>query len=182
MLPDHYGYLSLFCVTAGSAYIYVCILISTAGQACICMLLQVVLKVMANEMTHEEFLANSGCHAWSFKSGCLFCFVFCTGSSQRRHSSMARIHSMTIEAPITKVMHHNWCSWCQTIIPFWEYTWICFWNTVAETLSTASGLSRSARCNDCRSLPLHHWPLHHSPLHHFFPRYCSEWLGGSMKW
>ncbi|XP_074090051.1 high affinity cAMP-specific and IBMX-insensitive 3',5'-cyclic phosphodiesterase 8A isoform X3 [Macrotis lagotis] len=28
-----------------------------------------------------------------------------TGSSQRRHSSMARIHSMTIEAPITKVIN-----------------------------------------------------------------------------
>lgn len=32
-----------------------------------------------------------------------FVFFILTGSSQRRHSSMARIHSMTIEAPITKV-------------------------------------------------------------------------------
>uniref|UniRef100_A0A8C9WCQ4 Phosphodiesterase n=1 Tax=Scleropages formosus TaxID=113540 RepID=A0A8C9WCQ4_SCLFO len=32
-------------------------------------------------------------------------FCLLAGSSQRRHSSMARIHSMTIEAPITKVIN-----------------------------------------------------------------------------
>uniref|UniRef100_A0A672NX79 Phosphodiesterase n=1 Tax=Sinocyclocheilus grahami TaxID=75366 RepID=A0A672NX79_SINGR len=37
--------------------------------------------------------------------GCFQIFLCLAGSSQRRHSSMARIHSMTIEAPITKVIN-----------------------------------------------------------------------------
>uniref|UniRef100_A0A9J8AMT8 Phosphodiesterase n=1 Tax=Cyprinus carpio carpio TaxID=630221 RepID=A0A9J8AMT8_CYPCA len=37
--------------------------------------------------------------------GCFHMILCLAGSSQRRHSSMARIHSMTIEAPITKVIN-----------------------------------------------------------------------------
>lgn len=56
------------------------------------------------------------------------------GSSQRRHSSMARIHSMTIEAPITKVMS-NCC---------WSLSDVLYWNTMAQGSSTASGWRRKA--------------------------------------
>uniref|UniRef100_A0A8U8ANL8 Phosphodiesterase n=1 Tax=Geospiza parvula TaxID=87175 RepID=A0A8U8ANL8_GEOPR len=52
----------------------------------------------------QEFLADPPMSLVSaVRVQILLCFA--TGSSQRRRSSMARVHSMTIEAPITKVIN-----------------------------------------------------------------------------
>uniref|UniRef100_A0A8K9UUY0 Phosphodiesterase n=1 Tax=Oncorhynchus mykiss TaxID=8022 RepID=A0A8K9UUY0_ONCMY len=55
----------------------------------------------AIEITNEDQVIQVG---FNYSVVVEFVLMF-PGSSQRRHSSMARIHSMTIEAPITKVIN-----------------------------------------------------------------------------
>lgn len=73
------------------------------------------------------------------------------GSSQRRHSSMARIHSMTIEAPITKVGTFPSLSLSASII------WLALCFDVLDLMTELLDYKNCLDCHEHFSKSYQHW-------------------------